>query len=107
MNWSFAQPKSLAVITVASVVSGNRPVLYFSHDEDDGGWQFLDGTARLEANVLVVGLGGMVESDPALAELADLQEGFIATRSSTEDACVWQRRPNAPFGQNLSFATAN
>ncbi|WP_162996060.1 hypothetical protein [Acidovorax sp. 1608163] len=92
MSWNFAQPKNLAVITAASVVSGERPVLYVSHDEEDGGWQFLDGTALVETNALVVGLGRMVDSDPALAELADLPEGFIATRRSTEDVWVRQRR---------------
>jgi len=37
MTWNFAQPRNLAVITVASVVAGDSQVLYVSHDQDDGG----------------------------------------------------------------------
>ncbi len=80
MTWNFAQPRNLAVITVARVVAGDSPVLHVSHDQDDGGWQFLDGSAFAEIDARVVGLGRMVDNDPTLAELADLPEGFVATR---------------------------
>jgi hypothetical protein len=89
MTWNFAQPRNLAVITLARVISGERTVLYVSHDEDDGGWQFLDGAAFAETDARVVGLGQMVDSDPTLADLADLPEGFVATRSSALD--IWVR----------------
>ncbi|RLJ39565.1 hypothetical protein [Acidovorax sp. 106] len=92
MTWNFLQPRNLAVITTNRVVAGENEVLHVSHDEDDGGWQFLDGAAFAEADALVVGLGRMIDSDPTLAELADLPEGFVAKRRSKSDAWVRERR---------------
>jgi hypothetical protein len=88
MTWNFAQPRNLAVISLNRVITGESDVLHVSHDQDDGGWQFLDGSAFAESDARIVGLGEMVDSDPTLSELADLPEGFVATRSSKTDAWV-------------------
>lgn len=92
MTWNFQQPRNLAVITLHRVVAGDSDVLQVSHDEDDGGWQFLDDAVFAETDALVVGLGRMIDSDPTLAELADLPEGFVATRRSKTEAWVRERR---------------
>jgi len=92
MTWEFLQPRNLAVITVDRIIAGSNPVLYVSHDEDDGGWQFLDGAVLADAQARVVGLGEMVDSDPTLAELADLPEGFVASRLTKDDDWVRVRR---------------
>ena len=40
-EWPFESPRNLAVITLDRIMDGRNPILYVSHDEDDGGWQFL------------------------------------------------------------------
>lgn len=81
-NWPFAAPRDLAVITVRQVLDGSQPVLYVYHDADDGGWQFLTGLTVETSDAKVVSLGSMVLRDPSLAQIADLPEGYVATRSS-------------------------
>ncbi len=39
----FADAPDTAVITCCHVTDDGAPVLYVSHDEDDGMWQFLCG----------------------------------------------------------------
>ena len=41
LRWPFGDLENLASLTVADVMSGERPVLYASHDVADEGWQFL------------------------------------------------------------------
>ena len=95
-TWPFAQPRNTAVITLRRIVlpSPNvppAPVLYVSHDADDGGWQFLDGNTVTMADCAIVGLGEMIKRDATLAQLADLPEGWVATRDSTDHP--WHRKP--------------
>ena len=63
-DWPFDQGPHVAVITVRSVLDGD-PILSVTHDEDDDGWQFLDGR--------------------------DLSPGWVAWRAGP--AMPWQRRP--------------
>ena len=67
------------------------PILLVTHDADDGSWQFLCGTTEDPADARVVGLGQMYGRDATLGELADLPEGWRATRSPASGA--WQRGP--------------
>jgi hypothetical protein len=56
-------------------------VLYVSHDEDDGSWQFHSGADDVsEDDLMIVGLSEMVDYDPTLCELADLPCGWYAER---------------------------
>ena len=88
IDWPFAAPKNLAVITTRSIVVEGKPILIVSRDEDDDGWQFLDGSTPDEANAMVVSLYSMVQLDPSILPLFDLLPGWQAWR---EDAnAVWQ-----------------
>jgi len=89
-DWPFADPKNVAAITTASIVSGNRPILYVRHDEDDGAWQFHDGDNSNMSEAKLVSLYSLVERDPTLRELADLPLGWEADRPSVGKA--WQKR---------------
>jgi hypothetical protein len=42
-DWPFDQPPDAAAITLRAVLDG-APILLVSHDADDDGWQFLDGS---------------------------------------------------------------
>jgi len=72
-------------------MDGLRPVLFVCHDSDDGTWQFLTGDDVSMADALLVSLESVVAHDPTLAALADLPEGWKATRSHI--GAEWVREP--------------
>ena len=88
-DWPFSDPKNLAVITIDRIVDGRKPILYVSHDADDGGWQLLDGGSVSETDARIVSLLSMVERDPTLLELADLPHGWAAERDGVDKP--WRR----------------
>jgi len=89
-DWPFADPKNVAVITTTQVIRDGQPVLYVSHDLDDGSWQFHTGDEHVyERDAMVVTLSEMIERDLSLAELHDLPFGWIAVRDSRDAS--WQR----------------
>jgi hypothetical protein len=91
-NWSFHDPPNLAVITLSQIIELGHPILYVSHDSDDGGWQFLHGGDVQMQDARVVALREIVERDPTLLELADLPLGWYAWRSSVSEP--WIRVPH-------------
>jgi|ERR1044071_2330317 hypothetical protein len=95
-RWPFDDPQNVAVITTRQITEGTAPILLVSHDEEDGGWQFLpgDGPVR-EENARVVGLRRIWLLDPSVGELADLPLGWQAFRNAPADP--WRR---APRGDN-------
>lgn len=40
--WPFEDLQNVAVITIEKIMKRQSPILYVTHDEDDGMWQFLD-----------------------------------------------------------------
>ena len=76
-SWPFDQPPNCAVITLRSIVFDGAPILRVSHDEEDHGWQFLDGGDVDMADAAVVSLEEMVGCDPTVFEVADLPRGWI------------------------------
>ena len=84
----FNEPPNLAVITTNRVLEG-APILMVTHDEDDGGWQFLCGSTNDPADGRVVSLLGMVMHDASVEEVADLPLGWIAFRATP--AGPWTR----------------
>lgn len=72
-------------------MGGDHFVDFVSHDEDDGGWQFLSrasGMPKIE-NALLVGLQEVVVTDHRLLELADLPIGWCAWRDKIDGQ--WHR----------------
>ena len=89
-GWPFADKPTTASITTRQVLEG-APVLLVTHDADDGSWQFLCGTTDDPADARVVGLGQMYKRDATLGELADLPEGWRASRAAAGQP--WHRGP--------------
>ena len=87
-NWSFKEPDSLAVTTLARILDGSKPILYVVHDED-GDWQFLDGDDVSEEDAKTVSLKRIVGLDPSVKSLADLPTGWAAERRSPDQP--WAR----------------
>jgi hypothetical protein len=92
-GWPFDEAPNVAVVTTRQVTEDNAPILLVSHDEEDGGWQFLPGGPVLEENARVVALRRIWLLDPSVGELADLPMGWQASRSSPLDP--WRRAPRS------------
>ena len=93
--WPFPDPPETAVIVLERILRGDSPLRLVTHDEDDGGWQFLDGDHVFEADAVVVGLAEMVQFDPTLGEIvADLPAGWHAWRNDPGHA--WRRAEGEP-----------
>jgi hypothetical protein len=88
-KWPFADPPNMATITVRQILKDGEPILYVTHDADDGGWQFLTGGDVSESDAMVVSLEEMLEHDPTLAELANLEPGWTAARGDV--GMPWHR----------------
>jgi hypothetical protein len=88
-DWPFDDPENTAVFCLARILRGTCPLLLVTHDEEDGSWQFLDGEHVFEEEAVLVSLGGMVQFDPSLRELADLPLGWYAWRPGPDQP--WQR----------------
>ncbi len=86
-EWPFDQPPNCAVITLKRIIWENQPIRYVSHDEDDHGWQFLDGNDIVEEDGAIVCLEEIVELDPAVLEIAHIPPGYFA----------WREEPDAPW----------
>ena len=92
-SWPFREGANRAVFATKPVIEEGHPILFVSHDEE-GDWQFLCGTTNQPEDGLVVSLGEIVHRDPAIGELADLPEGWRATRH--DDRAPWVREPILP-----------
>jgi hypothetical protein len=87
--WPFSSPRNEAVFTVAQIINGEREILYVRHDADDGGWQFLTGENLNMSDAKLVALGEIALRDPTVFTLADLPEGWRASRATVNDP--WAR----------------
>jgi hypothetical protein len=90
-NWPFDDSPNVAVITTRPVLEQGATILLVSHDEEDGGWQFLPAGQPREADARVVALRQIWALDPSVAELADLPLGWQAWRATPADP--WHRNP--------------
>jgi len=86
-NRQFAIPSNTSVVTSTYVMQDKLPILYVSHEDDDGEslWQFHCGNNDFSmGKMMLVGLGAVLATDSSLMELADLKKGFGATRKSLD-----------------------
>jgi hypothetical protein len=92
-EWPFADPPNVAVFTVRRILEDGRPILHVCHDDDDGGWQFLDGGPATMDQARLVSLALMLKHDPTIAELADLPLGWEAGRSGPGKPWIRKQQP--------------
>ncbi len=83
ITFQFDSPKNEACFTCRHVLEEGKPILYVSHDEDDGAWQFLCGDESHEdADARIVALFQIVKMDPSVNALCEMPEGVCAERDS-------------------------
>ena len=79
-DWPFDDSRNVAVFTTGAVYRRGEPILYVSHDEDDGAWQFHNGGQVSTADMMIVALEEVFVHDPSIGELFDLPYGWCAIR---------------------------
>lgn len=91
-DWPFDDPPNVAVFTTTQVIRDAQPILYVSHDEEDGAWQFHTGDDHVyERDAMVVSLSEILDYDSSIRELHDLPYGWIVTRPKI--GASWVRTP--------------
>lgn len=91
-KWKFSDVENTAVFTTRQVLNENLPILYVSHYEDDGVWQFHHGDNVDIEDAMIVSLSKMVDLDDTLNQLFGLPLGWIATRNVIND--FWVKKEN-------------
>lgn len=89
--WNFDQAEDAAAITTKQVLREGAPVLRVVHYDDDHSWAFTCGTTDDPADGLVVAMGCIVELDPTLHDISDLEPGWGACRE--ELGSEWEIYP--------------
>ncbi|MCM1356060.1 MAG: hypothetical protein NC212_06620 [Staphylococcus sp.] len=85
IDYPFEDAPDTATIICRHIVEDNAPILYVSHDEDDGMWQFLCGKDHETNDAKLVSLKWVYDHDPSVGLLKDLPIGYVAERSSVHD----------------------
>lgn len=84
MEFPFYDAPNTATIVCCHVINKEAPILYVSHDEDDGMWQFLCGKPHGEDEARIVSLKYAYETDTSVGELKDMPCGCCAERERKE-----------------------
>lgn len=80
-RFQFNEAENTACIVCDHVVNKERPILYASHDADDGTWQFLCGQDdHNESNAKVISLKNVTEIDETINDLYEMPLGVGAER---------------------------
>jgi hypothetical protein len=80
LDFKFFEKRNLAVFIVKQIFKDNKPILYVSHDSEEGDWQFLTGDTVMTDDIMIVSLEEVVKHDPTINELFNLPRGHSATR---------------------------
>ena len=70
------------------ILNGEKPILFVSHDEDDGMWQFLCGGSHGMEDAKVAALGEVFDLDPSIGKVAEMPCGYCATRDKVDSDWV-------------------
>ena len=79
-KFPFKDKTNTASITCVHILDEKKPILYVSHDADDGCWQFLCGKEHNSEDSRVVSLQQIYEFDKSIKEIANLEYGKIVYR---------------------------
>ena len=80
MKFPFYDAPNTATITCCHILENGEPILYVSHDEDDGMWQFLCGKAHETDEAKLVSLKSVFDLDNSVGILKDMPCGYYAER---------------------------
>lgn len=72
MKFPFYDSPDTAAIICCHIMENQTPILYVSHDEDDGMWQFLCGEAHGIDDAKLVSLKWVFDLDNSVSALKDM-----------------------------------
>lgn len=87
----FNENPNVAVLTTKDIIAKKTPILFVSHDEDDGMWQFMDTGESDFDKVVMVRLKEIVELDGSVNMLSDLPPGWQAWRKDEKSKWVIEK----------------
>ena len=92
MDFPFYDAPDTAAIICCHIINDGKPILYVSHDEDDGMWQFLCGATHGAAEARLVSLKSVFDLDHSVSILKDMPCGCYAERKTQKDNWIIKRR---------------
>ena len=92
MKFPFYDAPNTATITCCHILENGEPILYVSHDEDDGMWQFLCGKAHETDEAKLVSLKSVFDLDNSVGILKDVPCGYYAERKAQDDEWSVRKR---------------
>ena len=92
MEFPFYDAPNTATIICCHIVDDENPILYVSHDEDDGMWQFLCGATHTIDEAQLVSLKYVFDLDNSVGVLNDMPCGYYATRETRKDNWIIRKR---------------
>ena len=85
-NFKFKESEKTLCITCNHVITRERPILYVTHDSEDGTWQFMCGKDDHDiTNAQMVSLLNIIEIDNTVNDLYEMPVGYGAEREATTD----------------------
>ncbi len=92
MKFPFYDAPNTAAITCCHISENGAPILYVSHDEDDGMWQFLCGNTHTTEEAGVVSLKSVFDFDHSVGFLKDMPCGYCAERGHPNEKWIIRKR---------------
>ena len=88
----FYDAPNTATIICCHAMNEDAPILFASHDEDDGMWQFLCGGSHDDDDARLVALEEVFEIDNSVGELKKMPCGCYATRENRESSWIISKK---------------
>ena len=82
MDFPFYDAPNTVAITCCHTIENGEPILYVSHDEDDGMWQFLCKKTHETDEAKLVSLKAVFDLDNPVGILKDMPCGYYAERKT-------------------------
>ena len=82
MDFPFYDKPNTATIICCHIIDDGKPILYVSHDEDDGMWQFLCEDAHSEEDARIISLYEVYLIDKTVGQVADMPCGCCISRKN-------------------------
>lgn len=92
MDFPFHDAPNTVTIICCHIIDDSKPILYVSHDEDDGMWQFLCGSAHVIDEARMVSLKEVFNLDNSVGVLKDMPCGYYAERKTQNDNWLVKKR---------------
>lgn len=87
--FKFHESENTACFVCDHVMHKKRPILYATHEDEDGAWQFLCGFKdHTNSNIKIISLKQATEIDASINDLYEMPQGVGAERRSIHNKWV-------------------